>query len=288
MTRKKTGEENQRGKSEKKTGSVCITLFVFFLLLTLCAGKLIYLPHYEKELYQNTTPITRETLQTALSSADGAPWIGQFNGYPTEGMETTETDFETLIKATETPICLKTEAENLTPTGLYKRVSCFAKTYSSAQTFRRGATGTKTTDYNYPPEYTRSYLQTLLNRNKAIYAQYYLLTLEEGQKILILLNDTALEIPSKGELKLPYATSEILLDFNTPEHNTAQKYNLPTDTAGTLYYLDASQQWMYLNQELDQEIQRRYDLSILLRLGSAAGAAAIIIFILIAPKHWLT
>lgn len=268
-------------------GNVLICMFVLSVLLALCAGILVYLPHYEKKIYENTSPITPETLQTAAETDGGKHWAGRFDGYPAEGMETEEKDFATLTESSEKPVCLVVDAEKLTPTGIYKRVYCFAKSYSATHSSRRATSGTKTSSFGFPPEYTRSYIKTLVSRKKAIYAQYYVLSLEDGQKILVLLNDTAVEIPKKGNVKLPYATCELLLDFNEAEQQAASEYNLTRDENGSLYYLDAAEQWMFLNKELDAEVERRNDMAVLFHIIGVAGAVGVIIFVLAAPKEWL-
>lgn len=268
-------------------GKVLTAMFVLFVFLVLCGGRIVYLPHYEKKIYENTSPVTPETLQDAAGAKGGKVWAGQFSGYPTEGMETEEKDFESLTgTGEEKAVCLEVEAENLIPTGIYKCVYCFAKSYSATHTSKRATDGMKTGSFGFPPEYTKSYFRTLLSRNKAIYAQYYVLTLEDGQKILVLLNDTAVEVPEKGKMKLPYAVCEMLMDFNEAEEQAAAEYNLTRDENGRLYYLDAAEQWMFLNKELEEEAGRRYDAAVLLRLLGAAGAMAVIIFVLAAPKEW--
>lgn len=253
-----------------------------FVLMALLAFPIAYLPHYEKAVYEKQEPLTWESLEELTKEQEESwleSWKNDFTGYPTEGMNTELTSYEQFEeKKHEQFFCLEVDAEDLEPTGLYKLVY-EAEMISGGG----GGVGIRRTSYRgttRADEYTNSYVKTVLNRHKGIYGQYYALKLDDGSRILILLNDTMLDIPKKGVVQLPYASwASMSLDAEGANvRNLIAKYNLKYDS----YYndvdvLNASTRWLFLNDDMETAVESRTMLGLTLFCIGVAGTLIVLL-----------
>lgn len=227
-------------KKWKVLDNILLFLLIFFILLAICAYPIAYWFPYEKKVYEQTEPITWETLEEARAEADSEENVEwNFSGYPTKDMHTELKSLEQFLDNMWSATCLEVNVEDLRPTGMYKRV----------HTISAGS--------GWAPGYTDSYLQVILNRGNAIYAQYYVLELEDRSDLLVLLNDTVVEIPKKGTLQLPYAYGSIMSEDESITRKLIGKYGVEKDELGDPYYLDASEHWMMFNDALEEAEEER-------------------------------
>lgn len=271
-----------------------VFLLVFFILMAILAYPIAYWPHYEKTVYKKQEPLTWESMEEIHQNnveRYGAEWTTRFTGFPTEGMHTELTSgdafqyeenidedassiFEEMSKALDAletlgedipneVYCLEVDVEDLEPTGVYECVYEFKTTPGGGGGLRRSVPA----NTNNVEPYTTSYVKTVLNRSKAIYAQYYVLTLDDGNKILVLLNDTMIEIPKTGRIQLPLAEKVGLLldEIDEIKNELLEKYNLNySKSLNTTKILDASTGWLFLNEDIEKAHDGRIMLFLLL------------------------
>lgn len=264
----------------KVIDNILIFCLVGFVLLALLAYPIAYLPHYEKAVYQAQVPLTQESMEELIKQREEMnreALLSDFTGYPTEGMHTKLSSYEEFeAKKYEQFFCLEVDVDDLEPTGLYVLV------YESEQISGGGGVGIRRTSYRRSVEvekYTNSYVKTLLNRKKGIYGQYYALKLDDGSRMLILLNDTMLDIPKNGTIQLPYAAWDYL-SIDEEGANVADiisKYNLKYDS----YYeeidvLDASERWLFLNDDIEAAVKERAMLGLILFIIGITGVLMVI------------
>ena len=223
----------------KVIDNVLTFLLIFFIVTAISAYPIAFWPHYEKKVYEKQEPLTWESMEElARTEAElyeellGIAKVSSFSGYPTEGMNTeltsddkfqyeeriyedTASIFAQLYSETAASeqdaekevYCLEVDVNDLEPTGIYERVYEFSV---SSGLPNGGIRRNVSSDRKKAEKYVTSYLKTVLNRNKAIYAQYYALSLDDGSRLLVLLNDTLIEIPKTGSIQLPLATESRL------------------------------------------------------------------------------
>lgn len=256
--------------------SACL---IGFGLLALFAFPIAYLPHYEKAVYEEQEPLTQESMEKLikernelLAELHAECSIHEFTGYPTEGIHTELTSYEQFEEEKfEKFFCLEVNVEDLEPTGLYK-----LEFENEMLTSGGGGVGIRRTSYRgtaNTDEYKNSYVKTVLNRHKGIYGQYYALKLDDGSRILVLLNDTMLDIPKKGVIQLPYAARMSLDGEDADASNIIAKYNLKYDK----YYneidvLDASTSWLLSNDDMEAAVKARTLLGLTLFCIGIGGA----------------
>nr|MBP3598309.1 hypothetical protein [Eubacterium sp.] len=268
-------------------GYLFSTLLIMFVLLALCAWPIAYLPHYEKNVYEKSQNVTWERYEQALAEAteeDKRTVHLDFVGYPTEGMKTELTSFAQFLEESSEPICLEIDVEDLKPTGMYTVVRRMETGFSGASVHSkwtpRSSGPVITQGINYD---TECYLETLWNRPQAIYGQYYLLRLADGNEVLVLLNDTALEIPRNGKWQLPFASKRYLALAQEDEDYIIDKLGIQTDSTGDIYYLDASEWWATFEDGLDELKEFRIQVMVGCLLTGIGGAIVVFILMLVVP-----
>ncbi len=209
------------------------------------AMPIAYLLHYEREVYQNTE-------------------------FPKNVKRLEVKTIDDLYDHSYEDISFEVDANRLKPTGFYREVFTFfypSTGVGGASKYRLSRRGTVVVDNPGPPAYTFSKLITLFYRKNAIYGQYYCLTLEDGNNVLILLNDTAMKIPDKGKVMIPMAIwkdmdLEITADYEPEdvEYELIGKFELTRKSDNELYYLDASSWWTNVNHELKEACDSRVEL----------------------------
>lgn len=284
-------EVKYQSKKDKRIDTIGSVLIKIFALMMLFSWVVAFYPPYEKIWYNKTEPVTWERVEEEKAMYENGEYTlgefhpSKFSGYPTEGMKTQLKSYEHFLEVMDEPICLEVDASKLKPTGVYKKVYDFSHTpsASSYSKFNRPMMGrTVVTSYNSAPDNTVS-LGAILYRNKAIYAQYYVLTLEERDRMLILINDSAVDIPKKGKVQLPYAAGSILrLDLEDPAiTQLVIDHNLHYDD-DYMYYLDASTYWFMfgLNENEFEEFRAR--IAVCMLAGGGLGIFLLIVYALVA------
>ena len=171
------------------------------LLTALIAYIIAYVPNYQKDFYQNTRAVDYGSYYCGTGFPAG-------EGYPVaKSIEDLETcDFyviEVDVKdMQETKLC-----EYICDGGMFKKPN----------------------------------LQ-LLWRNQSDYGigQYYAVTLESGEKVLVFLDDTALDIPKSGKITLPVGET-CYAKFNNSFSKVYEEYQI---TQGeNVLYVDMASDW---------------------------------------------
>ncbi len=267
-----------KAKKDVIADNIFSFLLVFFLLCMVFSWVIAYYPHYEKYWYENTEPVTWEKYEQEKTSAaeSGDTFLPiEFSGYPTSGMKTELRSYEHFLEVQDEVICLEVDASRLKPTGVYEKVFDFSSSPSgsSYSKYNRGRSGTVVTPSNSAPQRTNDF-GAFFYRYKAIYAQYYVLSLEERDRMLILINDSAVDIPKKGKVQLPCAartwTSVDMEDGEMWELIMAN--NLQYDSYyEEMYTLDASTWWFEFGLDQDEFQEFRAAIAVILLAGGGLG-----------------
>ena len=286
-------EYKYQSKKDKWIDTIGSALIKIFVLMMLFSWVVAFYPPYEKIWYNKTEPVTWEMCEekkkeyenSDLSFVKYSPHV--FSGYPTEGMKTQLKSYEHFLEVMDEPICLEVDASKLKPTGVYERVYDFShngigNSYSKYNRVGRGTT--ITTSYNTAPDKTAP-LGAFLYRYKAIYAQYYVLSLEEKDRMLILINDSAVDIPKKGKVKLPFAAgSGMRIDLEGPEiTELVVAHNLKYDD-DYMYYLDASTRWFMFGLDENEFDEFRAGIAVIMLSGGGLGLFILFTYVLIASR----
>ncbi len=142
---------------------------ISFLLAALATWLIVFVPPYEKWVYEKTPAVSQEDI---MSSSRGS------TGYKAgEGIPVAKTYDEMSTEESWIYFTMEINSNQLLPTGIYKRVEGSISKY---ETNKR---------------------KVALCRNRYIYAQFYILTLEDGKKIPILIDDK--EMKKDIIIKLP-------------------------------------------------------------------------------------
>lgn len=283
-----------QSKKDKWIDTIGSILIKVFVLMMIFSWVVAFYPPYEKIWYEKTEPVTwQRCAEEKAKYENGEYSFGEygphvFAGYPTEGMKTQLKSYEHFLEVMDEPICLEVDASRLKPTGVYKRVYDFSITPSvgSYSKFGRAMRGrTVVTSYNRAPD-SAGRLGAFFYRNKAIYAQYYVLSLEERDRMLILINDSAVDIPKKGTVQLPFAASSIMrLDLEEPEMTQlviAHNLNYNDDY---MYFLDASTYWFMFGLDENEFEEFRAMIAVFMLAGGGLGMALIFVYVLFASKE---
>ena len=217
------------------------------ILIMVFAMPVAYLTHYEKEVYKNTE-FPKDVKIMEIKTIDD------------------------LYNHSYEALSFEIDVDQLKPTGFYREVFTFsypASGVGGASKYRLSRRGTVVVSNPGPPAYTFSKLITLFYRKNAIYGQYYCLTLEDGHNVLILLNDTAMDIPRKGKVQIPSAMwqwmdLEITNDYEPEdvEYELIGEFELTRKSDNELYYLNASTWWTNVNPELKAACDKRIELCV--------------------------
>ena len=230
---------------EELLDTILVGICGLSVLTMVFAMPVAYLTHYEKEVYKNTE-------------------------FPKEVKTMEIRTIDDLYDHSYEALSFEIDVDRLKPTGFYREVFIFS--YPSTGTggvskYNLFRGGTVVTENPGPPAYTFSKLVTLFYRKNAIYGQYYCLTLEDGHNVLILLNDTAMDIPRKGKVQIPSATwkwmdLEITKDYEPEEveYQLIGEFELTRKSDNELYYLNASTWWTNVNPELKAACDNRIEI----------------------------
>ncbi len=147
---------------------------ISFLLAALATWLIVFVPPYEKWVYEKTPAVSQEDIENerhrfpiGYKAGEGIPVARTYDEM--------RTDEQGLIYFT-----MEISSNQLIPTGIYTKV-----------------------EEDGIGEYETNKRKVALYRNRYIYAQFYILTLEDGKKIPILLNDNEMELKKDTVLKLP-------------------------------------------------------------------------------------
>ena len=286
-------EIKYQSKKDKWIDTIGSALLKIFVLMMLFSWVVAFYPPYEKIWYNKTEPVTWERCEEEKAKYENGEYsIGEYSphsfaGYPTQGMKTELKSYEHFLEVQDEPICLEVDVSKLKPTGVYKNVYDFSISSSvgSYSKYTRAMRGrTVVTSYNSAPDSTGT-LGAFFYRHKAIYAQYYVLSLEERDRMLVLINDSVVDIPKKGKVQLPFAAGSILrLDLEEPEiTQLVIDHNLNYDD-DYMYYLDASTYWFMFGLDENEFEEFRAGIAVFMLAGGGLGLALIFAYVLFASR----
>ncbi len=142
----------------------------------IAAGFVIFLlliiPNYYKIAYKNTEPV--EYLGNA----------GKV-GYPPADGFVTVNSIEEIMAQEENTYTIEVDVEQLTPLDLYMDLDS--------------------------REYSRKGFLHYINNSFGGVARFYVLTLDNGEKVVVLLDDLSIDLPQKGTVTLPIGETQLLL-----------------------------------------------------------------------------
>lgn len=282
-------EITYQSKKDKGVDTIGLWIFRICIVMMLLSWLVAYWPPYEKIWYNKTKPITLEEVEA--EKAERRKQFGEhttysFTGYPIVDKTELPADYEEFYERRDEPFCLEIDAERLQPTGVYAKVYDFSNMYNanggSYSKYRMVRSGTVTSSYNTPPDVVTK-AGAILNRYRAIYAQYYVLSLKDRDRILVLINDTVVDIPQKGKIKLPFATCSIMdVTREAPQlERVIVKHNINYKDRHT-YYLDAAESWFRIGINENEFDDFRLGIAMIMLIGGAIGIFLLIVYVLIA------
>lgn len=175
----------------------------YWLLWALLAEALIFMfwlsvvprLNFERILYRNVEPISAETVVAAMEGDPGS--VTRKAGYPctepTGALISAEELKKNYIAA------LEADASRFEATGIYKQIN-----HRATRDSRRGYYSSNSSTYGITaPAITRSRLTLFFMKPYADYAQYYLVTFNDGSRTWALVDNAITRIPRRGKVKLP-------------------------------------------------------------------------------------
>lgn len=155
--------------------------------IIIVVGAAVYLPPFEKVVYTKSNTYEYEEIQQ-----DSYGYEGYRGGTSVPVVDASDESQELEIDP-EKFFVLKIDAKNLEPLGIYRPASYDASS----------------------GEYETSAFKVLFLRMGDSYAQYYLATFANDQKVPVLINDRLVKIQKSGEITLPIGS--VSLDSNLSE-----------------------------------------------------------------------
>lgn len=268
-----------------------IRLIFLFILLSVVAIPVSFWTHYEKKVYQETVPLTKEDVEADLMDSIGGeekkvPY--GVSGYPSTGISTKITSIEDLIANKYEAISLEIDTKNLKRTGLYEQMQHYGGSGTSSNfSWKSNASKGSVSHSKFgAPLHTKQPMVVLWNRTKAIYAQYYVLTLEDGSKVLLLLNDTALPITHSGTIKLPLALwCHLFLERGMSEEAFAEEHGVEPMKDKDIYFLDAATSWGKFYAGVKKAHSKQSKQAAVLVITGIVGAIVCTILLFIVVSH---
>lgn len=269
------------GNKLRMVEKVFVGLIILSILLAVAAVPVSFWPHYEKKAYLETVPLTQADVEADRMDADEslaerkAP-LG-VSGYPSTGISTKITSMEDLEANKYEAICLEIDVKDLKATGFYEQMQLYSgpgtsSNFSWKSNVSKGSVSHST---NGAPLHTSSSFRVLWNRTNAIYAQYYVLTLEDGSRVFLLLNDTAVPLPKSGTVKLPLALwNYLFLERGMSEVEFAKEHGVKLTDDQDVRFLDAAGNWGRFYPGVEKAHERQVKQAVLLVIAGIIGAIA--------------
>ena len=148
---------------------------IIMFTIIVSVGIIVFLPPYEKMVYSNSTEYEYDEILE-----DPYGYEGCRAGESVPVIDASDESWEEKMDAEEFFV-LKADAKSIEPMGIYRPASC-------------------DTPYN---TYETNSLKAFFLRAKESYAQYYMVTMGDGQQMPILVNDRMVKVPRKGEAVFP-------------------------------------------------------------------------------------
>lgn len=149
---------------------------IAWIIVMFIVGVLVWLPPYELLVYQFSPVKDAEDVEqhwTAAIGYRGAKDIHRLTAV--EGMNSIYSGYEVQV--------IETDVQKIQATGIYKDLSVSS---------------------GYEKNKLKVFFQRVIKQN---YGQFYIVELESGEKILVLVNDYLFHIPFRGKVTLPIGRS---------------------------------------------------------------------------------
>lgn len=247
-----------------------------------------YFHNYESEAYKQCRKYDESDVeQYTLESEDSmfaynfwgvsdSPRPYGIGGYPSDTVSQQISSIQDLETYEDTAISFEVDVKQLKATGWYENVHDFPRGSMKAarHMWNRGVDTSPSVPLN-----TNSKWKAFCAGKYALYAQYYVLTLDSGEKILILLNDTAISLPKKGTVKLPLSLwSDVTLEMGYSPMDLALKSGVTITDKENVQYLDAASGWANVNAELDAAFKKHKEME---SMFLVIGMFGIFLFVII-------
>lgn len=148
---------------------------IIMLTIIVSVWIIVFLPPYEKIVYSNSPEYEYEEIQE-----DSYGYEGCKAGESIPVIDASDDSWQERIDEEEFFV-LSADADDVEPTGIYRPASC-------------------DTPYN---TYETNSLKVFLKRTEESYAQYYMVTMADGQQMPILVNDRMVKFAHNGEVVFP-------------------------------------------------------------------------------------
>ena len=157
---------------------------ISFLLAALVTWLIVFVPPYEKWVYEKTPAVSQEEINSHSKAGSG------YRGYKAgKDIPVVKTYDEMSTEEGWIYFTMEINSNQLMPTGIYRKVE--------------GSIS----------EYETNKRKVKLYRKRYIYAQFYILTLDDGEKIPILLDDKEMELKKDTIIKLPICSLDYGYDL---------------------------------------------------------------------------
>lgn len=250
-----------------------------------------YFHNYESEAYKQCRKYDESDVeQYTLESEDSmlaynfwgvsdSPRPYGIGGYPSDTVSQQISSIQDLETYEDTAISFEVDVKQLKATGWYENVHDFPRGSMKAarHMWNRGVDTSPSVPLN-----TNSKWKAFCAGKYALYAQYYVLTLDSGEKILILLNDTAISLPKKGTVKLPLSLwSNVTLEMGYSPMDLALKSGVTITDKENVQYLDAASGWANVNAELDVAFKRHQEIEAMFLVIGMFGIFLFVIILMV-------
>ncbi|MBQ2936164.1 MAG: hypothetical protein II992_12235 [Lachnospiraceae bacterium] len=171
-----------------RLGFVVASLAVAFI-----CWAVVYLPPYEKIVYENSPILSQEEANEKSTMAKG--YKGDENIKRVNCIDDLRNE-KGIIS-----VILEIDSNDLEATGIYQ---CIEEGESSK------------------PEYNK--IKVLFYRTIKSYGQYYIATLESGERFAIFINDNVVDVKRKGIIQLPIGRKNMITSIDFVKYNVQYPY----------------------------------------------------------------
>lgn len=188
-----------------------------------------FIPNYQKYAYRDTEPL----MYSPIMKTDSV-------GYPAAENFQTVSSVEDIVEAKDTYFTMEIDRADLTPMDLY--------VYLKKRTFS-----------------TNGFMRIINNNDFGGVGRLFVAKLESGEEVIVLLDDTTIELPKKGVVRLPIGKS---VKVNTDEIKELLRDK--SGLANVESYIDMAGTWR--QSEAAQKVENiRYLIMVVTFIGSWIG-----------------
>ncbi len=199
---------------------------IALILAAFLTFLLAFIPNYQKHAYKDTEPVEYSSFMRT-----------DCVGYPSAESIPTVNSIAEIEEAKETYFTIELDRANLTPIDLYL--------YLEERTFS-----------------TNGFMRIINNNDFGGVGRFFVAELESGEEVVVLLDDTTIDLPKKGEIRLPIGKS-VKVNSDKIKGMLRDKSGLPNVES----YVDMAGDWR--ESEEAKEVEKfRYLIMTVVFIGS--------------------